>query len=231
MKRILLILSLLFFSFFTAFSQDSIPIHSFDIHIMPLTLIDHYTPRLRIGVEYMYKNIGFDTEIGRGYGNFPSCKLKQYIWDESYRFFELRNEIKYYLSEKVLMPYISGELFFIKLKSTLENRKYYSYVTYNYYRYDKAEFLKTEIGFHIKFGCKFYEFHDRMSVDLYGGIGDAKRQTRFENIINKRIIEPERFDEWDFSSYRYEENSWIYHFTLGIKIGINLSKFLKFKTR
>jgi len=218
MKKLFLIVMYFLIVQITSLAQDSLPNRNFDIHIMPLTLLD-YTPRLRLGFEYINNRIGHDIEIGVGYSYFPNWGLRNSVWDKSYKFFEIRYETKYYLSSFKNRAYLSSEFFYINLMSDLKNNYYYLNKSQKAYSYDSALFTKIKYGFHLKFGFRALYF-DKMSIDFYSGLGIAKRITNFKNLVNPTLIQEPIFEEWFIPSYKYQKSIYLFHLTLGIKVGI-----------
>jgi hypothetical protein len=197
---------------------------SFELHTMPLTLAD-YTPRLRLGAEYNASDkIGYCVELGIGNYFLNSNQLVARGSSNDYLFYEIRTEVKYYFNTNKSNHslYYSVELFYINMTDVFENNSYYPENTSGSIFYTKATFYKQKYGLHVKGGIKLIAFK-RIDFDIYAGIGVARRNIDYKNVINPNTDYPE--DDWGIGiGHKFEGKYTIFHATMGCKIGVILWK-------
>lgn len=193
---------------------------------MPLTLID-YTPRIRAGVEMKRNNkIGYCLDVG--YGNYWLNKNRLIfdgmIWNEDYKFFEIRPELKYYFNSPVSDNnyYSSLELFCIHITDQMHNDYFHKDNSENTIDFDRADFRKNKLGLHLKAGGNVIAFK-RLNFDFYFGLGVAWRQFHYQNVINPSNG-THGWYEWYAPKYRFEGERFIFHTTMGCKVGIFVKK-------
>lgn len=219
MKSLTLIVFLTFLVVNESLSQN-LPTHqrTLDVHLVPLPAID-YNPRWRFGVEYnTAKKLGFNVDVGLGNSSLNSFRLRNLKWGNDYSFIEIRPEMKFLMKRSESHSfYFSTELFFVSMHDVLLNDYYYKDGRIAI-SYDQADFNKTKYGFHFKTGVKF-NLDNGLCFDLFGGLGLARRDIFYEDIINPGIIDYEIFGEWWGGGYRYATKETLLSATLGVKIG------------
>ena len=201
-------------------------INRIDFHFMPFTLID-YTPRIRAGVEMKIHNkIGYCLELG--YGNYGLNKNRLIfdgmMWNEDYKFFEIRPELKYYFHSPVSDNnyYSSLELFGIHMTDQMYNGYFHKDNSENTILFDRAVFRKNKLGLHLKAGGNVIACN-RLNLDFYFGLGVAWRQIHYQNVVNP-TNGIHGWYEWYAPRYRFEGEGFIFHTTMGCKIGFILKK-------
>ncbi len=200
---------LFIFNCFAANAQSS----RFALHWAPMSVID-YNPRIRIGAEYrIHRNFSVTADMGFG------KNLGLIRESRDYKLIEIRPELKYYFTENVPVvdAYISVESFYIHLTESKRDGYFYAdipaYVTF----YDEAKLTKYKYGFHLKTGLKFI-IEKHFSIDLFAGIGKARRNIIYSDLVNGETVESDMWEEW-FAGDKYPGISSFMHVSLGMRLG------------
>ena len=179
----------------------------------PLSLLDFYSPRLRVGyvqhIEGHWK-LGLDLGVGGGTGLFSQRE------SEDGTLFEVRPEIYYRLGKGSRTPkYISAEFFYIDESITLLNDGYQRKDGVDFL-YDKAYFNRQKYGIHLKFGL-FLNLGRHFGFNFYGGLGFRFKDVTFGNLVNAREGSVERPRHGFTTIYEKEESDFRPNPTLGVK--------------
>jgi len=182
-------------------------------------MIDH-NPRLRVGVEYISdKKLGYSIDFGMGNNFLNHWRLNGLVWGQDYSFFEVRPEIKYlFKNTKKSYTYAALEFFFINMRDVLESGSYQKANSRIETTFDRATFNKEKYGLHLKGGINYF-VSNRLNIDFFGGIGFAKRNFSYANIVNPVDRTTTIFVEWIPKDYLFAGESTFFHTTLGVKIG------------
>lgn len=179
----------------------------------PLSLLDMYSPRLRVGyIQHLGRHwkLGLDLGAGGGTGIFSKRE------SEDGSLFEVRPEIYYRLGKGSRTPkYISAEFFYIDESITLLNDGYQRKDGVNFL-YDKADFNRQKYGMHLKFGL-FLNLGSRLGFNFYGGLGFRFKDVTFGNLVNAREGIVERPRHGFTTIYEKEESNFRPNPTLGVK--------------
>ena len=173
MRQISLTIILCIFTGLHLYPQETgEKLRSIDVHLMPLTLID-YTPRTRIGFEIRSNGrTGYCLELG--YGNYLFNRNRLIFegmeWDEDYKFFEIRPELKYYFNSSASYYnfYFALEAFLIHMTDQMHDRYFHKDNSENTIEFDRADFNKNKFGLHLKGGLNTISFK-RLILDFYCG--------------------------------------------------------------
>ncbi len=192
----------------------------FAIKVIPIPFFDPYSPRLRMGLEYATKKrLGFNVDIGYGDNKLNYWLLKDHSWEHGYLFYEIRPQIKYFFTNtKYYIFYVGLELFYLHMSNDYEsgyfNTQHSDKVTY----YDSARYNKAKLGSHLIVGINLFAA-ERLNFNFFLGLGFARRSVYYTELVNPKV----RYDgpircEWFFDS-QDEGESYVFHMTLGVKVG------------
>ncbi|HET8859672.1 hypothetical protein [Marivirga sp.] len=222
MKQSFLIIILALLFVHNSFSQERSNIdNTLNFKVMPLSLLA-YNPRHRIGLEYISHNrLGYSVDFGMGNNSLNKRRLSGLKWEKDYSYYEIRPEIKYlFIKSEEYFLYAALEFFHINVKDVLKSGEYQQEDPYVGISYESANFSKRKTGAHLKGGLNFIALK-RLHLDLYGGIGLAKRTISYTDVVNP-VEGSEIFVEWIPQPDLYEGESIVTHLTLGFKIGYTL---------
>ncbi len=207
-----------------SYSQFEKNYNTIDLHFNPLTLID-YTPRYRFGIEYnSNSNFAYNCEIGLGNYYFNGWRAEGMLLGSEYKFLEIRPEIKYnFFQTERASIYTSVELFLTDTKAVFKEGEYYDISLEGTYTYESANFHRKKSGLHIKLGYRSMLF-DRLSSELYFGVGMAKRVISYSNVEGAIYAGENLFIEWVPQNYKFEGTDNMIHLTAGYKIGFLIWK-------
>lgn len=223
MKQLFIIIIISFLFIQNGFSQKSDDIKNrFIIKVMPLSIID-FTPRYRLGVEYVTDGrmaYGVDFGVGNSTINpMSSWRFGGDFWKENYEFFEVRPEIKFlFKNRKSHYFYSSVEFFYMQMESLLRDGHYEKENSNVEINFDKAIIHKQKYGMHLKVGINLIAFR-HINFDFYGGVGFAVRTYNYTDIENPVVGTESIFVEWMPQSFLFEGTSVIPHLALGFKLG------------
>lgn len=222
MKSVLIVIILLLFQI-NIISQEEESVQYIDLHFNPLTLLD-FTPRIRLGLEYNnLSKLSYNIELGLG-NNLMNYLRNGNSNISDYKLLEIRPEIKYnFYKIDPTAFYTSLEFFYISASQTMENGSYSSQDFPGTIYFERANLFKSKYGSHLKIGLHSSSF-DRINLDIYFGMGMARRIFNYSNIINPDYTDDNLFVEWVPQAYRFEGNTNLFHLTAGFKIGIILWK-------
>jgi hypothetical protein len=193
-----------------------------NIKIMPLSVLDG-NPRYRLGLEFISDlNLGVGIDFGVGSSSLNKWRLGKGGWGKEYQLYEIRPEIKYLVQRKEdYYFYVATEFFFIRMRNVLESGSYHKEHTNYETRYDWANFSKQKYGAHLKGGVAI-KFSTKFDLDIYAGIGAAKRKITYQDVINPIENPDPIFVEWLPQPHLFEGESRLLHLSMGIKIGYRL---------
>ncbi|MDB2607012.1 hypothetical protein N9Y48_04475 [Zobellia sp.] len=183
------------------------------ITISPLSFLDYYVPRLRVGyIQHLGGpwKMGVDLGLGAGTGLFSQ------IESEDELLFEVRPELYYGLGKgSKTSKYISVELFYIDDSKTILNDGYERRDGVDIL-YDKADFQRQKYGMHVKFGL-FLNLGRHFGFNFYGGIGFRFKNISFENMVNPREGIEEDLGHFFGTIYDTDKNDFRPNPSLGFK--------------
>ncbi|MUH34226.1 hypothetical protein D9O36_00070 [Zobellia amurskyensis] len=183
------------------------------ITFSPLSLLDIYSPRLRVGyVQHIggHWKLGIDLGAGGGTSLFSQREAEDGI------LWEVRPEIYYRLGKGSRTPkYISAEFFYIDESITLLNDGYQREDGVNLL-YDKADYNRQKYGMHLKFGL-FLNLGRRFGFNFYGGLGFRFKDVSFGELTNAREGTAERPRHGFKTIYEQEERDFRPNPALGFK--------------
>lgn len=223
MKHIIIIIALQLIFTQLIFSQenDTTP-KNIAITFMPLSIID-YTPRYRFGIDYNPNHkFSYSIDIGIGHSKINDWRLNGLMYGNDYLLYELRPEVKYFFRyDPDFRYYYAVEFFYINMRDVFEDSHYQKENSNVETWYDKARFKRQKYGYHLILGAH-HSIFKQLYVDLYGGIGMAKRIIRYTDIVNPRATEEPIFIEWMPQNELFEGESVTLHLALGFKFGFKL---------
>lgn len=195
-----------------------------DLHIMPQVLFDA-NPRFRLGMEYHgFNKWGYSLEFGFGNTALNKARLRESVWGEDYTFFEIRPELKRYLTESSnFETYLAAEFFYSNMTDKLLSQDYYQKGNLQTIFFDEARFRRQKFGLLIKGGTKLI-FFDRLILEYTSGIGIAYRDILYSDIVNATVIEDYKIQEWWSPPYKNEGEKFLAQLMVGIKFGYIISK-------
>lgn len=223
MKKSIIVLWICLLSIQGSLAQERLEVKQrLMVKINPLPMIDH-NPRLRVGMEYISdKKLGYSIDFGMGNNFLNHWRLNGLVWGQDYSFFEVRPEIKYlFKNTQKSYTYAALEFFFINMRDVLESGSYQKANSRIETTFDRATFNKEKYGLHLK-GDINYIVSNRLNIDLYGGIGFAKRDFSYTNVVNPVDRPTTIFVEWIPKDYLFAGESTFFHTTLGMKIGYTI---------
>jgi len=210
------------FELFKTIPKDS-TLNTIEINSMPLALVD-WIPRMRMGIEYWideHNALCFDF----GFGNYSLSRFSiQKLWTEDYHANEFRFEYKFYAKKHKTFyhphSYYSVEIFYITMGNTFTGNHYYDKKggIRNVIVFDKAKYVRKKYGVHIKYGEKIF-IYKKINVDLYCGIGLARRLRAYSELENYHISDSP-IEDFFYVSYRYPGDKFVVNVTAGIKVAI-----------
>lgn len=220
MRWLLTLYAFLIFSCFASAQELNKAKGSWDIHIVPLSLVD-FNPRLRLGVEYRGHNrLGYHIELGWANHLFKDFGITESVWSDHYSYFEIRPEIKRYSFESERMDkYFGAELFYSYLSDEFIHDDYYQQNTGENIFFEKANFQRHKIGLMLKAGFKWL-VGNRFTIDYSSGFGLAHRSISYTNQVNPQIIDRDLINEGFFTPARKKEGEYIIgQISLHLKFG------------
>lgn len=202
-----------------SFTQETYDNSSLAIKLMPFSILDK-TPRYRLGLEYISNHqLGYSLDFG--YGNSPLNGWRaRNEWGDDFSVYEIRPELKYLIkNKKKYNLYLALELFYIDLTVGSEFSSYSPEDSFDRISYESATLNRTKFGFHLKGGANIIT-HYRFNIDLYYGLGFARRIVDYTDVVNPIPDPSDRFNEWIIpESKYYEGKDSLFHFAMGIKFG------------
>lgn len=224
MKRIFLFLLMGFILLNSGYSQDTThESKRISINISPTPLFDSYS-RFRFGMDYKIGSkmaVGLDFGIGSSdFVSFNSTDAHGNFSKKHQKVFEIRPEIKLYLTNKKWSSwYLATEFFYINKERKYNDDYFYPEEPGIEIHYDSALFHSEKMGMHVKIGLELLA-GKIVKFDIFGGLGIASRNNYYTQVAYR---EEEYFSEEKglllFNNYRYEGSKIIPHITLGFRIG------------
>lgn len=226
MKHNFLLLCILFFCMISVNAQnekspENINFNNYSyLSINPLSNINLYIPRLRIG--YIQNiNDSWKAGLDLGFGNNATSFFDINL-GENYRIWEVRPELYYFTRSQ--KTYISTEIFYINHKDVFMD-EFYSPSDDESTNYDQANYQREKYGINFKYGFLFNSKR-KITFNLYTGLGLRIRKNTFSNIQNPKEIDvgPEGGDMFGLETYkRIEGTNFAPNFVLGFKILFRLN--------
>jgi len=194
--------------------------NQFIIKVIPIPFFDHYSPRLRMGLEYATnKRYGFNVDIGYGDNNLNHWLLKNHNWEQGYLFYEIRPQVKYRFTNNKYFNFYGGlELFYLHMSNDYESSYFNTRNSDKVTTYDFARYNKAKLGSHLIVGIDLLAV-ERLKFNFFLGLGFARRSVYYTELVNPKVSYDGPIpDGWLFSSSD-EGESYVFHMTLGVKIG------------
>jgi hypothetical protein len=103
----------------------------------------------------------------------------------------------------------------------LESGSYHKEHTNFETRFDRANFSKLKHGVHLKGGVDI-AISRKFDLDIYAGLGAAKRKITYQDVVNPIEESDPIFVEWLPQPHLFEGESKLLHLSMGVKIGYRL---------
>jgi len=217
MKKIILSICLLGISFSCCYSQkQNSNDHFYAVHLRPSSALSIHNPRIGVGIERQSSSpFVFGIDFGLGFDITRSGNNNSNTTSTDYFFWEIRPEVKHFINSNN-KGYLSMEGFY----TNYHRHKLNGFVLRppnagGDYGYTEADYNKTKIGLHFKFGRK-HRIIEVFELDYFVGLGAAIRKATFENVIE---TEDFHIPKETFSAEIREQNGPNIHGTIGFKIG------------
>jgi len=225
MKKKILFLTVLFSSFLSIAQTNNSEKAGFEksyISVDPLTIINPYEPRLRVG--YVHKlSKAFSLGVDLGYGN----EVLTFLRRDNYQFYEVRPQLYYFLNNRYdEIKYVSVEVLYTDYKEHLNSGTYK--IEDDYYAFDSSNYQKQKLVIQFIYGVfdKLFNGLD-LDVNCYVGAGLGIKHNAFTNVVNKQTtyepdVEPIFFDK----PIQIEGLQGVINITAGVKLffGLNSKK-------
>ncbi len=212
------------------FSQEDKVKRPNAVFFAPLNFLDPINPSFQFGYERIL-NQKWVVQLEGGY-IINKGLLTQWIdrendipdFEYSNKGFKARTELKRIVYKRSMIRlYVSGELYYLKNKSKVQNQFSVADTTFNYPNTrpvgtdaytDYFVNDKEKYGFNIKFGLKLW-LGKHFLVEPHGGIGVAYRINKHHEREN--ILDPSLYD--DFTNDNVLGEKWIVNIPLNVKLG------------
>ncbi|WP_031526441.1 DUF3575 domain-containing protein [Dyadobacter crusticola] len=188
-----------------------------DVHIMPIALA-FPDPSIRIGSEFMTGGRwSYGLSVGAG---VRALTLGKTLFGNNkppqYSMVEIRPEVKFYWLKRDYMGwYLAAEGIVSHVNRELGRDSHYVSDTTQIY-FERSNFSKTKFGLAGKIGAKFL-IPKKLTIDLYTGLGLARTNVRYTEIVNPR---EESYDPFFEGENFYPGKKFTPIVSVGVKFGM-----------